>query len=129
MNKGQDELFSLMRHRKIEQDELDNEVRRLIPYLEGINETAHWLMQSRLLTLFDRNNPLCLHSRIAIYETNLLICFLRGWAYPNHDIMSGKRVLLPSEVKAKIAATPNLWGCCDTESTFSTPIPIRKKKA
>ena len=117
---------------KEEIDQLVEELRRLTICGHWHNSVSRWFMIQRIIVLANTTNPLyinplCVHSRIAIYETNLLISHLRGWAYPNHDIMEGRRLLQPSEVKAKIDATPNLYGCRDVASPFSAPIPIRKK--
>ena len=124
-----EKVRSAIDHYSKEHQNINDEVAILLPHLIGVHgSNAQMLVESRILALFNRNNPLCLHSRIAMWETNLVILYFRGCISPDEDLMAGRRLLRPSDVKAKIAADKNPWGCRFTQSKFSAPIPIRIAK-
>jgi len=123
-----EKVRSAIDHYIKEHQNINDEVASLFTRLIGVHGTnAQMLVESRILALFNRNNPLCLHSRIAIWETNLVILHSGGWISPDEDLMAGRRLLRPSDIKAKVAADNNPWGCRFTQSKFSAPIPIRKR--
>ena len=124
-----EKVRSAIDHYSKEHQNINDEVAILLPHLIGVHgSNAQMLVESRILALFNRNNPLCLHSRIAMWETNLVILYFRGCISPDEDLMAGRRLLRPSDIKAKVAADDNPWGCRLTQSKFSTPIPIRIAK-
>ena len=123
----QKKVQSVIDHYLKEHEEINQEVALLLPRLMGFHGSNSCMFaESRMLALLDRNSPLCRHSRIAIWDTNMAICFLRGWAYVDEDLMEGRRLLRPSDVKARNATDSNLWG--SRKSKYSTPIPIRIAK-
>ena len=99
----------------------------LFPRLLGINTTAAMCCQRRLEAVWMKDSPLCPRSRIAYEELYWWILHFRGLAYPNADIMDGRRTIRPSDVKEKTKVNPHM--CSVADSLLSAPIPINIPRA
>lgn len=100
----------------------------LFPILLGKNGSNSMIYsQRRMEAVWRKDSPLCPRSRIANEELYFWIHHLSGWAYPNADIMDGRRTIRPSDVKEKTKANPHM--CSVADSLLSAPIPINIPRA
>ena len=102
--------------------EIVRECQLMNPLMRGNNTITALFAEARLSALIKPNNPLCPRARIAHYEKLLWIHSSVGMAFPNKDIVEGRRTIRPSDVKNDVKRNPN---CCTFRvSPLSQPVHI-----